>query len=89
MEGNKRVGSKASFLTVVSFSLLAVGARDAQNAVDGVGSYGIVGGAGHWGRRCVGNWRKGNQIQWWWWEGGRYLWVLFRCKFLFCLFEES
>lgn len=58
-DGGKQKGGEqnggSSFLTVVSFSLLAVGARDAQNAVDGVGSYGIVGGAGHWGRRCVGN----------------------------------
>lgn len=54
-KGWKAKNGGSSFLTVVSFSLLAVGARDAQNAVDGVGSYGIVGGAGHWGRRCVGN----------------------------------
>lgn len=59
MEGTKkkRVGQHngSAFLTVVSFSLLAIGAGDAQNAVDGVGSYGIVGGAGHWGRCRVGN----------------------------------
>lgn len=61
MEGKQKGGEQngaSSFFTVVSFPLLAVGAGDAQNAVDGVGSYGIVGGAGHWGRRCVGNCRK-------------------------------
>lgn len=42
-------------LTIVSFPLLAVGAGDTKNAVDGVGSYGIVGGAGHRGRGRVGN----------------------------------
>lgn len=54
----KRIENKATLfsLTIVSFSLLAIGAGDTQNAVDGVGSYRIVGGAGHWWRGCVGNW---------------------------------
>jgi len=42
-------------LTIVSFPLLAVGAGDTQNAIDGVGSYGIVGGAGHRGRGRAGH----------------------------------
>lgn len=51
----RRPESRAVSLTVVSFPLLAVGAGDAQDAVDGVGSDGVVGGAGHRGRGCVGN----------------------------------
>lgn len=42
-------------LTIVSFPLLAVGAGDAQDAVDGVGSDGIVGGAGHRGGGRAGH----------------------------------
>lgn len=42
-------------LTVISFPLLAVGARDAQDAVDGVGANRVVGGAGHRRRGRVGH----------------------------------
>lgn len=43
-------------LTFVSFSLLAVGSWDAQNAVDGVRSRRVVGGAGYGWRGRAGNW---------------------------------
>lgn len=55
LKGWKQKGS-CVFLTIVSFPLLAVGAGDTQNAVDGVGSYGIVWGAGHSGGGCAGHW---------------------------------
>lgn len=42
-------------LTIISLSLLTVGAGYTQNAVDGVGSYGVVGGAGHRRRGRAGH----------------------------------
>lgn len=55
LKGRKTKGSCVS-LTIISFPLLAVGAGDTQNAVDGIGSYGIVGGAGHRGGSCAWHW---------------------------------
>lgn len=52
----RRVNRTDLCLTIVSFPLLAVGAGDTQNAVDGVGSNGIVGGTGHWRGGGAGHW---------------------------------
>lgn len=51
-------GSQASSLhpTFITFPLLAIGARDPQDPVDGVGSYWIVGGAGNRRGGRAGNW---------------------------------
>lgn len=55
----KRGKNKKGFLyvglTIISLSLLTVGAGYTQNAVDGVGSYGVVGGAGHRWRGRAGH----------------------------------
>lgn len=57
LKGWQTKGSYVS-LTIVSFPLLTIGAGDTQNAVDGVGSYGIVGGTGHRRGGCAGHWRR-------------------------------
>lgn len=56
-------GSQASSLlpTFITFPLLAVGARDPQDPIDGVGSHWIIGGAGNRRGGRAGNWTGGRK----------------------------
>lgn len=53
-------GSQASSLlpTFITFPLLAIGARDPQDPIDGVGSHWIIGGAGNRRGGRTGNWTR-------------------------------